>query len=104
MFENSVKEAKTLPSFAGTDDYEVRLTLNGAVLDQNMPRLIDRIGAETLESFSTQDFLILNSLSRETKIPRELQGGLKRPIELGLVQRVARGKVYFVPALLLLGR
>ena len=92
MFENSVKEAKALPSFDGTDDYEVKLTLNGVVLDQNMLRLINRIGAETLESFSTQDFLILNCLSSDSKIPKALQGGLKRLIDLGLVQRLSRGK------------
>ncbi len=92
MFENSVKEAKALPSFAGTDDYEVKLTLNGVVLDQNMLLLINRIGAETLESFSTQDFLVLNAIARENKIPKALQGGLKRLIDLGLIERAGRGK------------
>lgn len=92
MFENSVKEAKALPSFDGTDTYEVKLTLHGIVLDKNMLRLINRIGAETLESFSTQDFLILNCLSHENKVPRAWQNRLTRLIELGLVQRLTRGK------------
>jgi len=92
MFENSVKEAKALPSFTGTDDFEVRLTLHGVVLDQGMLLLINRIGAETLKSFSTQDFLVLNAIARENKIPKPLQGGLNRLIELGLIQRLARGK------------
>ena len=92
MYENSIKEAKALPCFAGTDAYEVKLTLNGMVLDENMLRLINRIGAETLAKFSTQDFLVLNSLAREEKIPHALQGCLSRLTDLGLVERLGRGK------------
>ena len=36
MFENSIKEAKALPCFDGTDDYELKLTLNGLILDKNL--------------------------------------------------------------------
>ena len=92
MFENSVKEAKALPSFAGTDAYEVKITLNGLILDKNMLLLINRINAETLDSFTTQDFLVLNYLAREEKIPKYLSGSLKHLIDVGLAERAERGK------------
>lgn len=95
MFENSVKEAKALPSFDGTDAYEVKLTLHGIVLDKNMLRLINRIGEETLKSFSTQDFLVLNYLSRDEKLPKYLNGRVKRLMEVGLIEKAARGKYIF---------
>ena len=95
MFENSVKEAKALPSFAGTDDFEVRLTLHGVVLDQNMLRLINRIGAETLESFSTQDFLVLNAIANDEHLSKSLLARAKRLEDIGLVEKAGHGKYIF---------
>lgn len=62
MYEWSVKEAKQLPDFTGTDENFVKLTLNGMVLDAKMLSLINRIGNERMESFSTTDFLVINAL------------------------------------------
>ena len=95
MFENSIKEAKALPSFDGTDDYEVKLTLHGVVLDQGMLRLINRIGTETLDSFSTQDFLVLNAIGNDEKISRSLMTRTKRLEDIGLVEKAGRGKYIF---------
>ena len=92
MFENSIKEAKDLPSFTGTDAYEVKLTLYGLVLDKNMLILINRIGAETLESFTTQDFLVLNCLASDRTIPKDLLDNQRHLAELGLLEKVERGK------------
>ena len=92
MFENSIKEAKALPSFAGTDAYDVKLTLHGVVLDKSMLVLINRIGAATLESFTTQDFLVLNCLAHDLAVPKALKENQKRLAELGLLEKVARGK------------
>ena len=92
MFENSVKEAKALPSFVGTDAYDVKLTLHGVVLDKNMLVLINRIGAATLESFTTQDFLVLNCLAHDLAVPKALKENQKRLAELGLLEKVEHGK------------
>lgn len=50
IYEISVKEAKALPDFDGTDAHGVRLTLNGLVLDRNLLSVLNKIGAERLES------------------------------------------------------
>ena len=92
MFENSIKEAKALPSFAGTDAYDVKLTLHGVVLDKSMLVLINRIGAATLESFTTQDFLVLNCLAHDIAVPKALKENQKRLAELGLLEKVEHGK------------
>ena len=59
MYEWSIKEAKQLPDFTGTDQDFVKLTLNGMVLDEKMLSLINRIGDERMESLTTGDFLEL---------------------------------------------
>ena len=65
IYELSIKEAKSLPDFRGTDDYFVCITLNGLILDKRMLSLLNRIGNERLASFSTDDFLVINALFHE---------------------------------------
>ena len=45
IYETNLKEAKAMADFTGTDDYEVILTLNGLVLNQERLRLIDNNSA-----------------------------------------------------------
>lgn len=51
----SVSEGKPRPDFAGTDEYQVALTLRGEIQDEAFLRFLERIGQETLASFSTTD-------------------------------------------------
>lgn len=92
MYELSVKEAKQLPDFTGTDQDFVRITLNGMVIDTKMLSLINRIGNDRLETLSTGDFLTINALYHEAKLPKVLQPRLKHLAELGLVEHVGRSK------------
>lgn len=92
MYELSIKEAKSLPDFAGTDDNFVSLTLNGLVLDTKMLSVISQIGAERLESLSTGDFLAINALYHETDIPEAQRFRLKRLVDIGIVEHIARNK------------
>lgn len=87
IYELSIKEAKALPDFTGTDANKVRITLNGLVLDQKMLLLINKIGNETLENFATEDFLVINHLFHDQKLPESLRSRLKRLTELGIVER-----------------
>lgn len=48
MFEQSVRQAKALPDFRGTDDMHVRVTLEGMVQDKNLLVMMEKIGRETL--------------------------------------------------------
>lgn len=92
MYEWSIKEAKQLPDFTGTDENFVKLTLNGLVLDEKMLSLINRIGSERMESFSTGDFLVINALYHEEVIPQNLHQNLKRLEDWGVVEHIGRNK------------
>jgi ATP-dependent DNA helicase RecG len=92
IYELSIKEAKSLPDFSGTDANLVRITLNGLVLDKNMLLLISKIGNDRLESFSTEDFLVINSLFYDQKLPINLHDRTKRLIDMGIIERVSRNK------------
>ena len=92
MYEWSVKEAKQLPDFTGTDENFVKLTLNGMVLDAKMLSLINRIGNERMESFSTTDFLVINALYHAEEVPQSMNQSLKRLETLGVVEHIGRSK------------
>lgn len=92
MFELSIKQAKALPDFKGTDRLHVRLTLDGMVQDPRLLTMMERIGQETLQSFGTGDFLVVNHIHRDQPIPGELLDRVPHLVDLGVVERVARGR------------
>lgn len=92
IYELSIKEAKQLPDFTGTDDNFVSLTLNGLVLDTKMLSLINQIGNDRMETLSTGDFLVINALYHEQDITESLKPCLKKLIDLGIVEHVGRSK------------
>ena len=92
IYETSIKEAKQLPDFTGTDSSFVSLTLNGLVLDKNMLSLINRIGNERLESLSTTEFLTINALYHEESLDIPMQGSLKHLAEMGIVEHIGRSR------------
>jgi ATP-dependent DNA helicase RecG len=92
MVENAIRQGKPLPSFAGTSTHEVRLTLEGMVRSPAFVRFMERLGEETLQSFSTYDFLALDCLHREQELPDYLKARLPGLITAGAVESIGRGK------------
>lgn len=92
IYESSIRQGKPLPSFAGTSAHEVRLTLEGAVKSPAFVRFMERLGEETLRSFSTDDFLVLDTLHREQAVSEHLKSRLPGLVSVGAVESVGRGK------------
>jgi ATP-dependent DNA helicase RecG len=92
MFETAVRQGKALPSFAGTAAHEVRLTLDGKVSSPEFVRFMERIGDQTLRSFSTDDFLALDALHREQPLKDALKERMPGLVAVGAVEAVGRGK------------
>jgi ATP-dependent DNA helicase RecG len=92
MFENAIRQGKQLPSFAGTAAHEVRLTLDGVVRSPAFVRFMERLGEQTLRSFSTDDFLALDALHREQPLSLQLKDRLPGLVSLGAVEVIGRGR------------
>lgn len=92
MYELSIKNSKLLPDLRGTDRYHVTLTLDGQIQDQKLLQMMERIGQETLESFNTHDFLIVDLVHREKFVPSALFDRLPRLLDLGIIERISRGR------------
>lgn len=92
MFQESVREGKPRPDFAGTDEYQVAITLRGQIQNPQFLRFLERVGAERLSTFTTEDYLVLDLLSRDEKVPEPLQQRLPFLMEQGVVERFGRGR------------
>lgn len=92
IYELSIKEAKELPDFTGTDDYLVSITINGLIIDIKMLSMINQIGNERLESMTTADFLVVDALFHERKLTDNMRKRLKHLTEMGIVEHVGRNK------------
>jgi ATP-dependent DNA helicase RecG len=92
IYECSVKEAKALPDFKGTDDYYVFMTLNGLIIDKQMLSVLSKIGDERLEQFVTEDFLVIDELFRREKIPAKFHSRIHPLLDMGIIETSGRNK------------
>jgi ATP-dependent DNA helicase RecG len=92
IFEESIRHGKLRPDFAGSDRYQVVLTLHGQVQDPRFVRFLEQIGREIQVSFDVHDFLLLDLVHRDEPIPPDLQPRLRRLTEIGVVETVGRGR------------
>jgi len=92
MFELSIQESKPTPDFTGTDQYQVILNLNGEVQDIRFLQFLEKVGRETLSLFNTADFLLVDHIHREARVPDQLQNRLQSLVEKGVVERFGRGR------------
>jgi ATP-dependent DNA helicase RecG len=92
MFEEAIKQSKPIPDFTGTDPYQVALTLHGTVQDPNFIRFLEQVGQEQVARFSTQDFLILDLVHRDQKIPEQYRERVSYLLEQGAIEQAARGR------------
>lgn len=92
IYELSIKEAKQLPDFTGTDADFVSITLHGLGIDTKMLSLINQIGNERLEAMSTLDFLTINALYHEEELTENMKAQIKRLVGMGIVEHAGRNK------------
>jgi ATP-dependent DNA helicase RecG len=93
MFEESIREGKPRPDFAGTDAYQVALTLRGEIQDEAFLRFLERIGQETLASFSTTDLVVLDLVHRGEEIPKPLAPRVPLLLEKRVLEKRGRAKL-----------
>jgi ATP-dependent DNA helicase RecG len=92
MFEESIKEGKSTPDFTGTDAYQVSITLHGEIHDPQFLRFLEQIGSERLALFTTHDFLVLDLVHREQRLPDALRARLPTLVEQEVIERVGRNR------------
>jgi len=61
-------------------------------LNNDMLLYIKKISNEFPDGFSTDDFVIINALFLDQKIPQNLKNRMKRLVEMGIIEHVSRDK------------
>lgn len=92
MFRESIKEAKPLPNFEGTDEWRVVLHLNGAVKHPEFLQVMDAIALDKLELFNVEDFLILDEVFQKGRTTSH-KDRIERLVRLGILEKLGRGKL-----------
>jgi ATP-dependent DNA helicase RecG len=92
IYETCIRESKPKPDFTHTDAYHVWLTLNGEVQHPEFLRFLEKLGKERLESFTTQDFLVIDQVFRDEPVPECFRGSLFRLVGIGIIEQVSRGR------------
>lgn len=92
IFESLIREGKRRPNFAGTDDHQVKLTLNGEIQDPDFLRFLEAVNQKREFSFSTSDLVVLDLVRNEEPIPEEMKLSLSRLGDDGIVEKVGRGR------------
>jgi len=92
MVENAIRQGKSLPSFAGTDTHEVRLTLEGTMQNPAFVRYLGRLDADLLRSFTSHDFLALDAIARQAPLTPVMRSRLPTLREAGAIESQGRGR------------
>jgi ATP-dependent DNA helicase RecG len=92
IFEACIRESKPKPDFTRTDPYHVWLTLHGEVQHPEFLRFLEKLGKERLESFTTEDLLVIDQIFREEKPAECFKRNLLLLVDSGVVEQVSRGR------------
>jgi len=92
MFERSIRQSKALPSFHGSDAWQVNLTLDGVMQDPKLLVFLNKLGDEALATFGMDDFLCLDAIRRGEKINPETNPNIEKLLELGAIERAGHKK------------
>ncbi|MGD8240947.1 MAG: putative DNA binding domain-containing protein, partial [Armatimonadota bacterium] len=96
MFEHSIRDAKLPPDYSRSDEYNVRLVLSGQVQDESFVRFLEEVGLEVQQSFSTEDYLVLDYMRRDMPLPATLGERLPRLRQLGVIEKTGPGRAPYV--------
>ena len=102
IYELSVKEAKPLPDFTGSDAYSVKLTLDGQVIHTNMLAMFKKMDEKLIDEMTTDDYILLSTLFQKRddadishdRFANLLKLGIVRETELGM--ELVEGKLIVV--------
>ena len=93
MFKEAINAAKPVPSFEGSDEHMVALTLNGQVRDGSLLAVLQKAQARLQSDIDLPDLRLIDFVFHNEQIPADLQLRVGRLVEQGIIERAGRGKL-----------
>jgi ATP-dependent DNA helicase RecG len=87
IYESCIRESKGEPDFTHTDQDHFWITLNGTIQEPNFLRVLEKIGLERLTSFSTEDFIVIQSAYAGRPVSARYLNIAERLLEEGVLER-----------------
>ena len=91
IYEQSIKEAKPLPCFDGSDVYFTKLTLVGKVVSTHMLAFVKKMNDEQLNSMTTDDYILLSAIFSKKGLADIQPSRFEHLVELGIVKHTEHG-------------
>lgn len=92
IFEVCVRESKGYPDFTHTDSNNFWITLHGTIKNVDFLKLLEKIGVQTLTSFSVDDFIVIQTLFDTRELPERLYVIAEQLVEQGILETKYKGK------------
>ncbi len=92
MFSAAIREGKEPPDFAGTDAYQVAITLHGKVQDESFLLFLERLTQQRQAPLNIDDLLVLDAIHRQLPVAVNLKPRIAALVELGAIEQVGRGR------------
>jgi ATP-dependent DNA helicase RecG len=92
IYESCIRESKGEPDFTHTDSDHFWITLRGTIQKPEFLRVLEKIGTERLMSFSTDDFIVLQSIFENRTLSSRFTHVAERLFDEGLLEKVSGAK------------
>ena len=92
IYETCIRESKGYPDFTHTDSNNFWITMHGRIQNVEFLKLLEKIGLQTLTSFSVDDFIIIQTLFDSRVLPERLYANAEQLVELGILERKHNGR------------
>ena len=99
MFSEAIRAGKALPTFTGTDDHQVAMTLHGETTDPAFVRFLQAASERAGSTFGLHDLLALDALHQGATLSEHLRERMPRLEELGAIERLGGGQVLLARSL-----
>ena len=92
IYEACIRESKAEPNFTHSDQDHFWISLHGTIRHPEFLRILEKIGNEKLLSFSTDDFIVIQTVFENRSVTDRLKEPAERLCEEGLLEKGSRTK------------
>lgn len=87
IYESCIKESKAEPDFTHSDTDHFWISLQGTIRHPEFLRVLEKIGDETLQTFSTDDLIVIQTIFENKKVSPRFAKSVEKLMEDGLLEK-----------------
>ena len=96
IYESCIRESKPEPDFSRSDAYHVWVTLHGQLRNPEFLAILERIGKERVDTFSTEDLLVLDRVFSGSEVEERLSAFISPLVDEGFIEKTNLSRPAYV--------